>query len=325
MIDRNEFQQIAKQFRAGKLSLSDFTNAAFDTGSVPENTLPLDENSIDLRLPVRPSDSHKGDFGRVLLIGGSVEMPGAIALSAMAALRAGSGLAAIMTPDEAWRVVAGFCPCVMTAPVQSASGLFASAGLDLLLKKCEWADVVAIGPGMGRSKGCQEIVAKIYQQIECPVVLDADGLNNLGDCGADLADHRGPRILTPHAGELLRLIDGRADTRRELEENAVLLAQESQAVVLLKGPKTLVTDGKRAYHNTTGNAGMATAGSGDVLTGIISSLVGQKMDVFESAQVGAYLHGMAGDLYAQRTNSASMLATDLVEELPRAMAAMKHR
>ena len=294
-------------------------------GQSAEDIPPFDEQAIDLRLPVRPSNSHKGDFGRILLIGGSIEMPGAIAMSAMAALRTGGGLAAIMTPREAWQVVAGFCPCVMTAPVESVSGLFARSGLDALLKKCEWADVVAIGPGMGQSKGCQEIVAEIYKHVQSPMIVDADGLNNLAESGADLAKHEGPRILTPHEGEFLRLVDVGSSNRSELEKHAGRFARESKTVVLLKGPKTLVTDGERIYHNKSGNVGMATAGSGDVLTGIISSLIGQKMDVFESAEVGCYLHGLAGDLYAERTNSASMVATDLIDELPRAMAELKHR
>ena len=320
MINRHEFQRIAKQFRSGKLSLSDFTETVFAAGQPGDEVLPFDEQAIDLRLPVRPSNSHKGDFGRVLFVGGSTEMPGAIALSAHASLKAGAGLAAIMTPKEAWRVVAGFCPCVMTAPVESAFGIFVGAAADPILKKCEWADVVAIGPGMGRSKGCQEIVAKVYEKASCPVIVDADGLNNLADSGADLSKHAGPRILTPHEGEFLRLVNVESKGRTELEELAVRMAREMQIVVLLKGPRTLVTDGQKTYRNKTGNEGMATAGAGDVLTGIIASLIGQKMDCFDAAEVGTYLHGLAGDLYAEKTNSASMLATDLINRLPKAMA-----
>lgn len=325
MIDRNEFQKIAKHFRAGKLSLSDFTDAVLPIGGTVDDVAAFDEQSIDLRLPVRPANSHKGDFGRILLIGGSVEMPGAIALSAMAALRTGAGLAAIMTPKEAWRVVAGFCPCVMTAPVESAFGLMVSAGLEKLLKKCEWADVVAIGPGMGRSKGCQEIVARLYAQVTCPMIVDADALNNLAEANVGLSKHQGPRVLTPHEGEFLRLTHGQTEmsgnSRSELEQQALRLARENNLVVVLKGPRTFVTDGERKYQNRSGNEGMATAGSGDVLTGTIASMIGQKIEVFEAAEVGCYLHGLAGDIFAEsQANASALMATDLLEFLPKAMA-----
>jgi NAD(P)H-hydrate epimerase len=153
--------------------------------------------------------------------------------------------------------------------------------------------------------------------------VDADGLNNLADGKFDLSDHAGPRILTPHEGEFSRLVGQAAGGRGELEESAVRLAREQQIVVLLKGPKTMVTDGERRYHNRSGNAGMATAGSGDVLSGIIAALVGQQMDVFEAAEVGSHLHGLAGDQFAERSDSASMLATDLIDELPVAMSEMR--
>lgn len=316
MLNRHEFQQLAKKFRGGRMSLSDFTDALFPVTEPTNHESPFDDESIHLRLPVRPENSHKGDFGRVLLVGGSADMPGAIALSGMAALRAGAGLVIVITPNEARAAVSSFSPCLMTAGIEAQDGLFTEAAIELILEKSEWADVVAIGPGMGRSQGCQAIVRQLYFALEKPVVLDADAINNLVDSKIDWAAHAGERILTPHPGEFSRVAGQDFEKRSDMEEFAIDFARRMQLNLLLKGPKTLVTNGERHYRNSSGNAGMATAGSGDVLTGVIASLIGQKMDSFDSAQIGAYVHGLAGDIYSELNHSASLIATDLIDHLP---------
>ena len=221
MINRHEFQKFAKQFRSGRLSLSEFTAAVCPGGADAENEFSeesFDNELIHLRMPVRPAHSHKGDFGRVLFIGGSAEMPGAIALSGLAALRMGTGLATVVTPQEARTIVASYSPCLMTVGAASKDGLFSTAAAPALIDKCDWADVVAIGPGMGRSRSCQKIVRSIYRHLAKPVVLDADAINNLADRRVDLRRHAGDRILTPHPGEFTRMTNRKFTRRADMED-----------------------------------------------------------------------------------------------------------
>ena len=322
MINRHKFQQIAKQFRAGQLSLNDFTQNVFDPAEKNPAAHQSNSDKTAARLPHRSDTAHKGDCGRVLMIGGSATMPGAISLSAVAALRSGAGLVATACPQEAWPVVASYNPCVMCSAIESIDGMFAATGTESLLTKCQWADAVAIGPGMGCSQGCSAVTNSIYAEVTCPVVVDADALNNLADSAADLGNKAGPRVITPHEGEFARLTGSKFDSRSAMVSHAVELAAKSQIVVVLKGPGTVVTDGKRVSHNQTGNSALATAGTGDVLTGVIASLLGQGMDCFEAAVSGSHLHGLASDLFAKDQSAASLLATDLIEFIPDAMTAI---
>lgn len=320
MINRNEFQAAAKRFRGGRISLSEFTEATFDRLGQQTIQRSLGEGISALQLPIRAKDAHKGDFGHALFIGGSESMPGAIALSAMAAQRAGSGLATVITSMAAQPIVAGFSPCLMTIGAFSDSGTLSASCLPDILAVAAKADVIAIGPGMGRTPDCQEIVSSIYQDLPQPVVVDADAINNLADGRSELSRHAGPRILTPHPGEFARITGTNIGSRIEMEERASALARSNGIIVVLKGAGTFVTDGDMHYHNTSGNSAMATAGSGDVLTGIITSLIGQRLNPLASAQTGCYLHGLAGDLWLARQASAPMIATDLIDLLPAAIA-----
>ena len=314
VINRHDFQQAARHFRSGRLSLSDFTEKVYGRDA------PADESrhseKTDYQLPVRSDNAHKGDLGRVLVVGGSVGMAGAIALAGCAALRTGSGLVRVITPSDVQLLVSSFSPCLMVVPAATCDGSFADQAVELILEHCQWADVVALGPGMGCTETGQEIVRKLYQQLAQPLVVDADGLNNLADAGCDLSEHQGMRILTPHPGEFQRLIGQAVTDRGQLEELAVQLADRHQLTLVLKGHRTLVTDGQRQCHNPTGNSGMATAGSGDVLTGIVASLLGQGLSPLNSALTGCYVHGLAGDLAAKRLGKASLLASDLLVSLP---------
>jgi ADP-dependent NAD(P)H-hydrate dehydratase len=272
-------------------------------------------------LPTRDSRASKRDFGRVVVIGGSVGMAGAPALSAMAALRSGAGLAELVVPEPVTTIAAGFDPCVMTRGVSaSAAGGFAAAAGAELAGSLERADAIAVGPGSGRSAEASALTVRLWREVASPAVFDADGLWALATCGADLRAHAGPRLLTPHAGEMLRLI-GRdpgsdaANDRALLEAEARRLAASIDAVILLKGAGTLVTDGGREARNPTGNAGMATAGTGDVLTGVAAALLAQGMAAFDAARLAAWVHGRAGDAAAADLGQISMTARDLLDRL----------
>jgi NAD(P)H-hydrate epimerase len=271
------------------------------------------------RLAPRKPDSNKGDFGKALLIGGSRGMAGSISLSGMAALRSGAGLVTVATADAAQPTVAGFEPSLMTAglPSDSEGRIFAGA-LDKLRELADRATVVGCGPGLGHSAEITALVVGLYNELRLPMVVDADGLNALASLPDVGATHAGPRILTPHPGEFARLVRKSQVNTAEAIPAAVQLAGRFKAVVVLKGHRTLVTDGARQYLNSTGNVGMATAGAGDVLTGVITALLGQGMAPFEAAQLGVYIHGLAGDLAAEKLGEVSLIASDLLDFLPAA-------
>ncbi len=271
------------------------------------------------RLPKRRPESHKGDFGRALLIGGSRGMTGAISLAGMATLRSGAGLVTLATPDVCLDTVASYQPSYMTVPLASdAEGRIAAAACGTIEERAAAADCVALGPGIGRSDELVELVGRMYASLDRPMVVDADGLNALAGRGSVLADPGGPRILTPHLGEFRRLTGGAKLSAEEMAARAVELAGVHGVVIVLKGHRTLVTDGGRSYRNTTGNPGMATGGSGDVLTGVITALVCQGLSPFNAAVLGVYLHGLSGDLAAAELGEVSLIAGDLVRYLPAA-------
>lgn len=273
------------------------------------------------RLAPRRADSNKGTYGRVLVVASSRGMAGAGVLCASAALRAGAGLVRLAVPQELLPLVAVADPCVMTAGLpQDDGGRLGAEAATELLTLASASDVIAIGPGLGRSAALAHLVLQLLTKIVKPIVLDADGLNNVADAPDALQRHTGPVVVTPHPGEFARLVHGDTATvqanRREL---AVKFAQEHRLIVVLKGHGTLVTDGQQLYANATGNPGMATAGSGDVLTGVIAALIGHGLDPFAAARLGVYLHGLAGDLARDVVGEVSLVAADLIDYLPRAI------
>lgn len=320
----------AKAFRAGRLSLAQFTAKVFPPATVhattPSASAPLPQ------LPPRHAESHKGDFGKVVLIGGSVGMAGAITLSGQAALRSGAGLVKVVVPDLIQPTVAAGSTCYMTLPCNSQSGAFAESSRELIEQTIEWADVVAIGPGMGRGSAQQAITAKIYLELSVPLVVDADGINALANAELDLKEHAGPRVLTPHIGEFRRLVSHHsdfclADSQPEdasLMELAIEFARRYQVIMVLKGNQTLITDGQKSFRNPTGNPGMATGGTGDVLTGVITAVIGQTyqmdkgLELLDAVRLAVYNHSLAGDLAAKEKGVVSMIASDLIDQLPAA-------
>ena len=279
------------------------------------------------QLPPREAASHKGHYGRALLIGGSAGMTGAIGLAGMGALRGGAGLVTLGVPATCQPVVAAYEPSYMTwALTADSEGRLDLPALDLIKQRQADFSCWACGPGLGRSAALVQLVAWLYENIEQPLILDADAIYALGEREEGLAAPAGPRILTPHPGEFQFLNPPRGPTtsateqlRERDEARATELAQMHQLVIVLKGHRTLVTDSQQSFRNDTGNPGMATGGSGDVLTGLITALVCQGLDVLSAACLGVHVHGRAGDLAALQLGQAGMIASDLVQFLPAAL------
>ena len=271
------------------------------------------------RLPPRQPDGHKGDFGRALLIGGSTGMAGAIGLAGRAALCSGAGLVTLAVPRSCQPTVAGYEPCYTTVGLaEDEEGCLAEEALPAIQGRLPSASCLAIGPGLGACRTFGPCVLWMYHYLPQPIVIDADGLNLLATQRDAWRKPAGPRVLTPHPGEFRRLavgLDGGTD--RDANANvARAMAAEHGWVLVLKGHRTLVTDGAQVWHNETGNPGMATGGSGDVLTGVITALMGQGLSAWDAARLAVYVHGLAGDLAAARLGQISLIARDLLDDLP---------
>lgn len=258
--------------------------------------------------------AHKGDFGKILLLCGSRGYTGAAALAAMGALRSGAGLVYLGVPESIYAIEAVKLtePVVFPLPDEDGKlGLLAVNEIQELLPKM---DAVLVGCGLGQSQGTFVVVKAVLEQANCPVVLDADGINVLREHKDILRGRQHPTILTPHDGEFTRFGGTIGENRMA---SAAYFAREWNAIVLLKGHRTCITDGHIHYENHTGNPGMAVGGSGDVLAGIIVSLLGQGLKPLEAAACGAWLHGAAGDLCAEEIGQYGMLPTDMLCALPR--------
>jgi NAD(P)H-hydrate epimerase len=268
----------------------------------------------DLRLPKRPRVSHKGDYGRVLILGGSVGYTGAPNLTAAAAVRAGAGLVYLGVPESIWSVCAVKNAEAMPFPLPGdEEGRFAPAAVEALARRELRRDVLALGPGMGRGDGVKTLVQTLVGQSECPVVLDADALWAVSENLSVLKECKAPVVITPHMGEFRRLGGDKTGDRLA---DALSFAAEYGCVTVLKGHRTIVAfpEGD-AYILTTGNPGMARGGSGDVLTGILAAMLGQR-PVREAVLTACLLHGAAGDACAEEKGEYGMTPTDMIERLP---------
>lgn len=276
---------------------------------------------------LRNPQSHKGTYGRALVIGGSRGMSGAAALAGMAALRAGAGLVQVATPISAQPIVAGFDPCFLTTALpEDAAGRISGTATAQLREALGHASAAAIGPGLDRSVELDELVGGIYASAETPLVVDADALNALAETRVPLESSQ-PRILTPHPGEFARLTGASAADvqakRQQLATDFVARhTDDSQAgvILVLKGHATIVADQTQLVENETGNPGMATGGTGDVLTGLITALLAQGLEPFAAARLGVWLHGAAGDLAAEKLGQISLTARDVLNYLPAAFS-----
>ena len=280
------------------------------------NIKKLDHESVLSLLPDREPFAHKGDFGRVLLLCGSRGYTGAAALAAMGALRSGAGLVYLGVPESIYAIEAVKLTEAVVFPLPDVEGKLSSDAIPELRERLPQMDAVLIGCGLGQSAGTFAVVKAVLEAAECPVVLDADGINVLAAHKDILRGRKFPTILTPHDGEFARFGGTIGPDRMA---SAARFAREWNAIVLLKGHRTCITDGVTGYENHTGNPGMAVGGSGDVLAGIIVSLLGQGIGPLEAAACGAWLHGAAGDLCASEIGQYGMLPTDMLRKFPRLM------
>ncbi|GEA18530.1 MAG: ADP-dependent NAD(P)H-hydrate dehydratase / NAD(P)H-hydrate epimerase [Moorella sp. (in: firmicutes)] len=271
------------------------------------------------RLPKRDASSHKGLYGHVLAVGGSPGLTGAITLAAAAALRAGAGLVTAAVPQGVHTILEMKTTEVMTCSLpETPGGYLSREALDPILERLAQCDVLALGPGLSRDPATMELVKELLPRLKVPAVVDADALNALATDTSILTGDHGPLVLTPHPGEMARLVGTTAARVQEDRlEIARKYAREWQVVLVLKGARTIIAwpDGQ-AYINPTGNPGMATAGSGDVLTGIIAGLMAQGLEPGVAAALGAFLHGAAGDEARASLGQYALLAGDLLNFLP---------
>lgn len=274
----------------------------------------LDKQTVYSILPERKQDSHKGDYGRILLLCGSRGYTGAAALAAMGALRSGAGLVYLGVPESIYAIEAVKLTEPVVFPLPDQDGKLASTAVKAVLEMLPKMDAVLIGPGLGQSAGTLEVLTAVLKNAACPVVVDADGINLLAGHKDILRERAAQTILTPHMGEFRCVHDGNVADRMLA---AAELAVELGAVIVLKGHNTVITDGSTCYINPTGNPGMAVGGSGDVLAGVITSLLGQGISVLDAAACGVWLHGAAGDLCAAEIGQYGMLPTDMLNALPR--------
>lgn len=274
----------------------------------------LNHQQVQSLLPDRDPRGHKGSFGRVLLLCGSRGFTGAAYLAAMGALRSGAGLTFLGVPESIYAIEAVKLNEPVVFPLPEEDGKLSDKALPEILERLPRMDAVLIGCGMGQSTGTLAVVKTVLEQAQCPVVLDADGINVLGEHKDILRGRQQSTILTPHEGEFARFGGIIGDDRME---SAARYAREWNSIVLLKGHRTCITDGETGYRNLTGNPGMAVGGSGDVLAGIIVSLLGQGIAPLEAAACGAWLHGAAGDICSEELGQYGMLPTDMLRILPR--------
>ena len=278
------------------------------------NILQLDHKKVLEFFPPRPNDSHKGNYGKDLLLCGSRGYTGAAALAAMGALRVGAGLVYLAVPESIYAIEATKLTEPIIYPLPDDKGKYAESAIEHVRELMQDKHVILIGPGMGQSNGTTAVTCTVLKEFQGTVILDADGINVMRNHMDILRDRTFPTILTPHDGEFARIGRNISDNR---VESATAFAKELGVILLLKGYRTIITDGDSCYINTSGNPGMATGGSGDVLSGMIAGLVGQGIAPIQAAACAAWLHGAAGDLCAKEIGQYGMLPSDMLNVLPR--------
>jgi ADP-dependent NAD(P)H-hydrate dehydratase / NAD(P)H-hydrate epimerase len=272
-----------------------------------------------MQIGSRKEDSHKGDYGKVLVVAGSRGMTGSACLCSLGALRSGSGLVTCAVPETLSDIMETKLTEVMTLslPAGADGSAFAARAVKGMLEFSEGCDVVAIGPGLGESAAILKIVNELVEKVSCPIVIDADGLNVISGKMEVVKKRKAATVITPHPGEAGRILgEDTSSIQQNRVDAAKRLFEISGAVVCLKGHKTIVVGPQGdLFVNDTGNSGMGTAGTGDILTGMIASFIGQGLDPYGAAVSGVYLHGLAGDIASQKKGVFSMIASDILDSL----------
>lgn len=274
-------------------------------------------NKSDLsRIPKRTQDSNKGTYGKVLVIAGDVGMSGAAYFSAKAAYKTGAGLVKIFTVTENREILQVMLPEAIVIVYDKED-----IDIDILREEILWASVIVMGPGMGTAENTTTILNELFKSADCPVIIDADGLNVIAQNSLILKDHQANLIFTPHVVEMSRLINGDVDFISDnIIDEAQMYAHKNNLICVLKDSKTVVSDGSdKVYLNKSGNSSLATAGSGDVLTGVIAGLLAHGMDSLESSTLAVYMHGLAGEYASLELGEHSVMASDIISYISNVM------
>ncbi len=315
----------AREF-AGQIRVVDISLPQQTLLAKPPRQWLLESSDIRSRLPVRPRDAYKNQVGTVAILAGSTGFCGAAALTALSTLRSGVGLCFLAFPAGLNTVMAAKLtePVLWPMPDQG-HGFLTLECADELYEKIRSQNAWAVGPGLGQASQTKELLFNLLQRLALPLVLDADGLNLCSQDVGSIKSYHGDMVLTPHAGELARLL--KAGSKEIVADRVAMVqraAREFEQVVVLKGSPTLVADRQgTVFFNSTGNAGMATAGSGDVLTGVIAALLAQGLNSLDAALVGVYLHGLAGDMAKKQFGEISLMAGDILAGLAQAFVALE--
>lgn len=287
-----------------------------------DKTLEKNKNVSDMKgiLIKREKNSHKGKYGKVGIIAGSKGMSGSAFLASSSALRTGSGLVYTMVPEVISEILEIKSIEAIVKSFKGSREGFNIESIEEIERECQKLDVVALGPGIGVDFERARMVSEILTRIDQAIVLDADAINCMIEDKEIIKQRKSVTILTPHLAEFARLIGEDIETIESNKEKYCMdFVKEYGVILVLKGHETLVCDKDNIYTNTTGNPGMATAGSGDVLTGVIASLLGQKLEAYKAAKLGVYLHGLAGDIAADEKGEFGLIASDILNAIPNAI------
>lgn len=305
----------------GELIVADISipNTVVESKNISVNI--IEPDYIKSIIPVRESQTNKGDYGKLFIIAGSVGMTGAAVLTSQSALRTGSGLVTVGIPQSLNNIIEAKLTEVMSYPLKDEGGILSLECMDSLLSKINSSDVIAFGPGLSNTNSIEKILLELIKKCKKTIVIDADGINVLAKNINVLKENECNIILTPHPGEMSRL------TGLDIEyiqnnriKTTIQFAKEYNTTILLKGAKTVIANPEgEVYINTTGNPGMATGGMGDVLTGIIASLCGQGLDNFQAAVSGAFIHGYAGDIASEEKGMHGLTAVDTIDNIPKVL------
>ncbi|WP_394023239.1 NAD(P)H-hydrate dehydratase [Anaerococcus martiniensis] len=308
----------------GNISISHDVNFAVAVCSLNNDCNIKINSDMKKLLPKRESDTHKGDYGKIAFLGGSLGMAGSVYMASLSAMRSGAGMTFILAPKSISEILQVKVNEQIIKEIDCQNFFYSEKILGQILEKIEDMDSLVIGPGMGRGEDLNKLIGQIIDKVNLDIIIDADGLNALSkDLRILKVRAKNNIILTPHLGEFSRLTGLTIDKIKEDTDHiAKKFAEDNNVVLVLKSNHTIVTDGKKFYKNNIGNPGMATAGSGDVLTGIIGAF-SKRLDSFNAAKLGVYVHSLAGDIASLRLGEDSIMATDIISSLPEALKLLR--